>query len=156
MLAAREPAPGAPPGNSGADFELRLDCVDESLSLRNGVMSRGPVTRSFGPGDGWVATGGDFVKEQTVNIAVDPNARGHMLRHVATLVSVNGAIVSFIESTSSSWSRAPATPGHRRGRHGGVALPGLRPASPLRDRSRRRRLAALAARPRHRGDDPAG
>ena len=85
-------------GNSGADYELRLDCIDESLSLRNGVMSRGPVTQSFSPGDGWVATGGNFVKEQTVNIAVDPNARGHMLRYVATLVSVNGDVVSFIES----------------------------------------------------------
>jgi hypothetical protein len=61
-------------------------------------MSRGPVTQSFSPGDGWAATGGNFVKEQTVNIAVDPNARGHMLRYVATLVSVNGDIVSFIES----------------------------------------------------------
>src|SRR5215211_3089177 len=29
-------------GNSGADYTLRLDCIDESLSLRNASMSRGP------------------------------------------------------------------------------------------------------------------
>jgi hypothetical protein len=85
-------------GNSGADYTLRLDCIDESLSLRNASMSRGPLNQQFNAGNGWVATGGNFVKEQTANITVDNAARGHVLRYVATLVSANGDVVSFIES----------------------------------------------------------
>jgi hypothetical protein len=87
-------------GSSGADYTLRLDCIDESLSLRNASMSRGPLNQAFNnaPGNDWVATGGNFKKEQTANITVDNAARGHVLRYVATLVSVNGDVVSFIES----------------------------------------------------------
>jgi hypothetical protein len=85
-------------GNSGADYTLRLDCIDESLSLRNASMSRGPLNQQFNAGNGQVATGGNFVKEQTANITVDNAARGHVLRYVATLVSANGDVVSFIES----------------------------------------------------------
>src|SRR4029453_2248010 len=62
-------------GNSGADYTLRLDCIDESLSLRNASMSRGPLNQQFNAGNDWVATGGNFVKEQTANITVDNAAR---------------------------------------------------------------------------------
>jgi hypothetical protein len=61
-------------------------------------MSRGPLNQQFNAANGWAATGGNFVKEQTANINVDNAARGHVLRYVATLVSVNGDVVSFIES----------------------------------------------------------
>ena len=59
---------------------------------------RGPLNQQFSGADGWVAAGGNFVKDATTTINVDPAARGHVLRYVASLVSVNGDVVSFIES----------------------------------------------------------
>ena len=91
---------GSAIGSGGGDYTLRADCIDESLSQRVGTMSLGPVTQSFNaaaPND-WQPSGPNFVKEQTANITVDPNVRGHVLRYVASLVSVNGDVVSFIES----------------------------------------------------------
>ena len=63
-------------------------------------MSLGPVTQSFNAAapNNWQLSGPNFVKEQTATITVDPNVRGHVLRYVASLVSVNGDVVSFIES----------------------------------------------------------
>lgn len=40
------------------------------------------------------------MKEQVFPIAVDNAARGHVLHYVASLVSVNGDVVSFLESNS--------------------------------------------------------
>jgi hypothetical protein len=80
-------------GNGGANYKLRADCIDETLAAPNPNMNQ-----QFSPGDGWAAAGGNFVKDATTTINVDPNARGHVLRYVASLVSVNGDVVSFIES----------------------------------------------------------
>jgi hypothetical protein len=85
-------------GNGGANYKLRADCIDETLAAPNPNMSVGPLNQQFSPGDGWAAAGGNFVKDATTAINVDPNARGHVLRYVASLVSVNGDVVSFIES----------------------------------------------------------
>jgi hypothetical protein len=38
------------------------------------------------------------VNEQVFTINVDPAARGHVLHYLASLVSVNGDVVSFMES----------------------------------------------------------
>jgi hypothetical protein len=61
-------------------------------------MSVGPLNQQFNGADGWVAAGTNFVKDATTPINVDPAARGHVLRYVASLVSANGDVVSFIES----------------------------------------------------------
>jgi hypothetical protein len=63
-------------------------------------MSPGSLSQQFNAANGWNAGGGagNFLKEQVFNIAVPANVRGHVFRYVATLVSVNGDIVSFIES----------------------------------------------------------
>jgi hypothetical protein len=94
---------GAVRGNDGSEYSLRADCIDESISERNGSMSIGPLTQRFdaNTGNDWVLVGpttGNFVKEQTFRIPVDAAAKGHVLRYVASLVSTNGDIVSFIES----------------------------------------------------------
>ncbi|HSO56182.1 MAG TPA: hypothetical protein VL330_26340 [Actinomycetes bacterium] len=88
-------------GDSGGDYTLRADCIDETEARRVPGMSLGPVTQQFdanSPNDWEPSPAGNFVKEQTANISVDPGARGHVLRYVASLVSVNGDVVSFIES----------------------------------------------------------
>src|SRR5829696_6639176 len=84
-------APGAPPennfqlhleavagnviGNGAANYRLELTCIDETLAAPNANMSPGQLNQQF-------------------NAA----ARNHVLRYVATMVGVNGDIVSFIES----------------------------------------------------------
>lgn len=85
-------------GGSGANYSLRADCIDETLAAPNASMSVGPLNQQFNGADGWVAAGTNFVKDATAPINVDPAARGHVLRYVASLVSVNGDVVSFIES----------------------------------------------------------
>jgi hypothetical protein len=90
-------------GGSSADYTLRIDCIDESLAARNGSMSPGILNQEFNAnaGNDWLpggGTAGNFVKEQTFPITVDNAARGHVLRYVATLVSDNTDVVSFIES----------------------------------------------------------
>ena len=50
-------------------------------------------------GNDWIEQpSGNFVKEQKNTIDVDPAAKGHVLRYVASLRGVNGDVVSFIES----------------------------------------------------------
>jgi hypothetical protein len=87
-------------GNGGANYRLRIDCIDDTLAAPNGGMSPGTLNQAFDGPSGWVAGGvaGNFRKEQVFTINVDNNARGHVLHYVASLVSVNGDIVSFLES----------------------------------------------------------
>lgn len=86
-------------GNGAANYQLTLTCIDETLAAPNGGMSRS-ASQQFTAADGWISGGGagNFLKEQVFNIAVPAGVRGHVFRYVGTLVSVNGDIVSFIES----------------------------------------------------------
>ena len=86
-------------GNGSADYTITLTCIDETLAAPNASMSRS-VNQEFKPGDGWNAGGGagNYLKEETFNIAVPAGVRGHGFRYVGTLVSVNNQVVSFIES----------------------------------------------------------
>ena len=63
-------------------------------------MSPGALNQQFIAADGWQAGGrpGTSSRSRSSPINVDPAARGHVLRYVATLVSANGDVVSFIES----------------------------------------------------------
>ena len=87
-------------GNGAANYDLTITCIDETLAAPNGAMSPGTLPQQFNGANGWVAGGGagNFLKEQVLNIAVPANVRGHVFRYMASLVSVNGDIVSFIES----------------------------------------------------------
>jgi hypothetical protein len=87
-------------GNGAANYDLTITCIDETLAAPNAAMSPGNLSQQFNAANGWNAGGGagNFLKEQVFNIAVPANVRGHVFRYVATLVSVNGDIVSFIES----------------------------------------------------------
>jgi hypothetical protein len=111
-------APGGPPantfdlhfegvagnviGNSAANYRLRIDCIDDTLAAPNAAMSPGTLNQQFNAANGWQAGGaaGNFVKEQVIPINVDNAARGHVLHYLASLVSVNGDVVSFLESNS--------------------------------------------------------
>src|SRR4029453_3790025 len=87
-------------GNGAANYRLRIDCIDDTLAAPNAAMSPGTLNQQFNAADGWQAGGaaGNFVKEQVFTINVDPAARGHVLHYLASLVSVNGDVVSFIDS----------------------------------------------------------
>jgi hypothetical protein len=87
-------------GNGAANYDLTITCIDETLAAPNAQMSPGTQAQQFNAANGWLAGGGagNFLKEQVFNIAVPAGVRGHVFRYVATLVSVNGDIVSFIES----------------------------------------------------------
>jgi hypothetical protein len=90
---------GDPLGNSGADYKLQIDCIDENLAQRNSNLSVGTVSQAF-DSSRWVKVGDDFKTDQTFTINVPANAglQGHLFRYVVTLVSVNGDVISFIES----------------------------------------------------------
>ena len=87
-------------GSSSADYRLEITCIDETLAAPNPSMSPGVLNQEFDANDNWQPGGaaGNFVKEQVFNIAVDNTARGHVLRYVATMVSNDRSVVSFIES----------------------------------------------------------
>jgi hypothetical protein len=87
-------------GNGAANYQLRIDCIDDTLAAPNANMSPGTLNQQFNAGNGWQPGGaaGNFVKEQVFSINVDPAARGHVLHYLASLVSVNGDVVSFIDS----------------------------------------------------------
>jgi hypothetical protein len=90
---------GSVRGDDSSDYELVIDCIDETLAEPNVNMSVPADTQQFDSGDGWnEQPSGNFVKEQTNTIDVDPAAKGHVLRYVASLRGVNGDVVSFIES----------------------------------------------------------
>jgi hypothetical protein len=96
-----EAAAGNALGAGGADYQLSVTCIDDTLAAPNGAMSPGQFNQSFNAGDGWTACGtaGNFVKKQTFNINVPAaNVRGHEFHYIATLVAVDSGVVSFIES----------------------------------------------------------
>jgi hypothetical protein len=88
---------GDPLGDSGADYKLQIDCIDENLAQRNAGLSVGTVAQQFAA-PLWVKVGDDFKTDQTFTINVPAGVEGHLFRYVATLVSNNGDIISFIES----------------------------------------------------------
>jgi hypothetical protein len=92
---------GSVRGDDGSDYKLRIDCIDETLAAPNGNMSVVEETQEFNAdaGNDWIEQpSGNFVKEQKNTIDVDPAAKGHVLRYVASLRGDNGDVVSFIES----------------------------------------------------------
>jgi hypothetical protein len=90
---------GSVRGDDGSDYKLRIDCIDETEAAPNLNMSVPEETQQFDSTNDWVEQpSGNFVKEQTNTISVDPLAKGHVLRYVASLRGVNGDVVSFIES----------------------------------------------------------
>jgi hypothetical protein len=93
-----EAVAGDPLGNSGANYTLQIDCIDENLAQRNAQLSVGTLNQAWNAANGWVKVGDDFKTEQTFTITVPAGVQGHMFRYVATLVSVNGDVISFIES----------------------------------------------------------
>jgi hypothetical protein len=88
---------GDPLGDSGAGYKLQIDCIDENLAQRNGSMSPGSVAQEF-KAPLWVKVGDDFKTDQTFTITVPAGVEGHLFRYVATLVSDNGDVISFLES----------------------------------------------------------
>jgi hypothetical protein len=89
-------------GNGAANYRLTITCIDDMLAAPNASMSPGTLNQQFNAANGWQAGGaaGNFVKEQIFPITVPLDARGHVFHYIATLVSINGDIVSFIESNS--------------------------------------------------------
>jgi hypothetical protein len=86
-------------GASGAAYTLRADCIDETEAVRVASMSVGPVAQNFDLGDGWQQIAdGSYKKEQSATINRVAARSGHVFRYVASLVSANGDVVSFIES----------------------------------------------------------
>jgi hypothetical protein len=92
-----EAVAGDPLGDSGGDYTLRIDCIDESLAQRNAVLSIGPLNQTFSAPT-WVKVGDDFKTEQTFTVTVPVGVEGHMFRYIATLVGVNDDVTSFLES----------------------------------------------------------
>jgi hypothetical protein len=86
-------------GNGSANYTITLTCIDETLAAPNAAMSRS-ANQEFDGNDGWNPGGGagNFLKEETFNIAVPANVRGHVFHYVGTLVADNNEVVSFSES----------------------------------------------------------
>jgi hypothetical protein len=92
-----EAVAGDPLGDSLAEYTLVIDCIDENLAAPNGGLSVPPQIQRF-EDPPWVRVGSDFVTEQRFAINVPAGVEGHMFRYVATLVSANKDVLSFIES----------------------------------------------------------
>jgi hypothetical protein len=88
---------GDPLGDSGTNYTLRIDCIDQSNSLRNAALSVVPQAQQF-DASRWVRVGGDFKTDQTFLINVPAGVEGHLFRYVATLMSDNGDITAWAES----------------------------------------------------------
>jgi hypothetical protein len=87
-------------GDSGANYTLLIQCIDETLAApaADPAMSPGELLQVFDSSN-WDPANENFVSEQTFNIPVSASGvRGHVFRYVATLVSDNENQVSFIES----------------------------------------------------------
>ena len=95
-----EAVAGSVIGGNGSDYVLTITCIDDMLAAPSAKMSPGILNQQFNAAHGWQGGGvaGNFVKDQVFPITVPPDARGHVFHYIATLVSVNGDIVSFIES----------------------------------------------------------
>lgn len=87
-------------GNGGADYELTLTCIDDTLAAPNASMSIATTRQQFDAASGWKSSGpaGNYFKEQVFPIRVPRGVRGHVFHYVGTLVSANSDVVSFIES----------------------------------------------------------
>jgi hypothetical protein len=86
-------------GDSGTTYTLLINCIDESLAEPAPAgMSPGSLPQAFDAVNDWVRANDNFVKEQRFEITVPAGVGGHLFRYVATMVSDNGDVVSFIES----------------------------------------------------------
>ena len=92
-----EAVAGDPLGNSGAGYTLRIDCTDQNDAARNNDLSLAPQIQAF-DNTRWTKVGDDFVSEQRFPITVLAGVEGHVFRYVATMVSDNDDVISFIES----------------------------------------------------------
>ena len=92
-----EAVAGDPLGDSGAGYTLRIDCIDQNDAVRNATLSLVPQIQAF-DNSKWTKVGDDFVSEQRFPITVPAGVEGHVFRYVATMVSDNNDILSFIES----------------------------------------------------------
>jgi hypothetical protein len=88
---------GDPLGDSGTNYTLRIDCIDQNDSLRNATLSVAPQAQQFDASK-WVKVGDDFKTDQTFLINVPAGVEGHLFRYVATLMSDNGDITGWAES----------------------------------------------------------
>jgi hypothetical protein len=88
---------GDPLGDSGTNYTLRIDCIDQNNSLRNAALSVAPQAQQFDASK-WVRVGDDFKTDQTFLINVPGGVEGHLFRYVATLMSDNGDITAWAES----------------------------------------------------------
>ena len=88
-------------GNSGGRLQARTNCIDETLAAPEpATMSPGALNQEFN-GNGGNAGGRLVELRQGADVPTSPSprtCRGHVFRYVASLVSDNGDIVSFIES----------------------------------------------------------
>jgi hypothetical protein len=85
-------------GNGAGSYRLMVACIDDMLAAPNATMSPGTLNQQFNTASGWIPAGPSFLKKQVFTITVPPNVAGHVFHYIATLVSGNGNIVSFIES----------------------------------------------------------
>jgi hypothetical protein len=93
-----EAVAGSTIGDSAGNYRLMVTCIDDMLAAPNATMSPGTLNQQFNTANGWMPAGPSFLKEQVFTITVPPNVAGHVFHYIATLVSDDGGIVSFIES----------------------------------------------------------
>lgn len=86
-------------GGGGADYTLTITCIDETLGAPNHDMSSS-FNQDFSVLNGWNPGGaaGNFAKKQTVSVTVPAGVRGHLFHFLATLVSKDSNVVSYLES----------------------------------------------------------
>lgn len=87
-------------GGSGKVYHATLTCIDETLAAPNAAMSVGPLDEKFNAANGWTPHGaaGNFVKDWTYNIPVDPALRGHIFHYIGTMVNADLDLASFVLS----------------------------------------------------------
>jgi hypothetical protein len=87
-------------GDSTAKYTLTVTAVDLTTMTPAAALSVGPVTQTFDTPT-WKPNGpADFDTQQSFTITVPAGNpfKGHTLRYVASLVSVNDQVVSILQS----------------------------------------------------------
>ena len=85
-------------GSSGGDYTLTLTAYDVTTGDNNANLSVGPLAQKFNGTFGWTASAPDFFKNTNQTLNVPAGVANHTFYYTATLVTVNGQIVSTLQS----------------------------------------------------------
>jgi hypothetical protein len=89
-------------GSGGGDYVLTITAYDVTTGDNNTDMTVGPLNEKFNSTFDWTASAPDFFKNTitTIDVPLAGVVANHTFYYTATLVNVNGRIVSTLQSNT--------------------------------------------------------